>query len=246
MKTSGANSTFDAHRALFESKGLLRWVYREDFFPRLQGHCAPGGPTVEIGSGAGMLKADFPGLLATDLVPRPGNHAALDACRLPFAANSLRNVVGLDVLHHLPDPMQFLRSAEIALGAGGRCVLIEPWLTPFSRILYRHFHREDCDEKADPFSTGSAKDPMEGNQAIPFLLFGRHQARTLANLMSTRLVKLEPFSGPAYLLSLGFRSGSLAPGGCYPFLHGLENFSGRLWKSWAALRALIVLEKSGT
>jgi hypothetical protein len=45
-----------AHRALWQTKPVLRAVY-EDCCGRLLEHCAPGGPTLEIGGGTGNRKA---------------------------------------------------------------------------------------------------------------------------------------------------------------------------------------------
>jgi SAM-dependent methyltransferase len=254
MNAAGAKrlrALFETHRARFARKALLRRVYQEDFFPRLRAGCPGLGPSVEIGAGPGLLQQAWPEIFATDLCPQPWLDAALDAGHLPFRGASLGNIAGLDVLHHLPDPLRFLAEAARCLRPGGRLALIEPWLTPFSRFIYRHFHQEDFDPSADPFTGRSvdgamatSKDPMHGNQALPYLLFGPDREKTLGHIPGLRLERLEPFGGITYLLSFGFKSISLAPGWAYPCLRGLERRASPGWKTWGALRALIVLAKS--
>jgi len=250
MSDARLGNLFAQHRALFADKPLLRRVYTEDFFPRLRNHCQPRGATVEIGAGPGLFKNFWPEVIATDVSPHAAAEVALDACRLPFRPQSVGNLVGIDVLHHLPRPLAFLEEAQNCLIPGGCLVLLEPWLTPFSRFVYRNFHHEECDESVDPFAADGpfgdsekGKHPMEGNQALPSLLFSQRLAKTLAAIPRLKLMGLEPFGGAAYLLSLGFKTGSLAPGWAFPVLKALEQWTGRWWKPWAALRALIVLSK---
>ncbi len=58
------------------------------------------------------------------------------------------------------------------------------------------------------------------------------------------LVVVEPFSLLTYILSLGFKPGSLLPECIYPFLYGLEKVTRPLWAGIAALRAFIAWEKT--
>ena len=111
------NNVFSQHQDLFDTKPLLRRIYSEDFFTRLRGNCRIDGPTVEIGSGPGLLKRTWPEIISTDVEARAGLNAALDACRLPFRSHSVNNIVGLDVLHHLPQPLSFLTEAELSEAA---------------------------------------------------------------------------------------------------------------------------------
>jgi hypothetical protein len=146
--------------------------------------------------------------------------------------------------------MRFLREAERILIPGGRLVLVEPWITPFSRIIYRYFHQEDCDLSVQPWKledsdTTQGKKAFDGNQAIPYLLFGAgNRQKTLAALPHFECLKTEPFCLFAYLLSFGFKPMNLLPEIFYPSVSRLERLSLPLWCRFAALRVLLVLEKS--
>ena len=77
---------------------------------------------------------------------------------------------GLDVLHHLEAPADFFREAARVLHAGGRLALVEPWITPFSWVVYRFFHQEDCRLGVDPWNPfpASGKDSFDGDAAVPW------------------------------------------------------------------------------
>jgi len=50
--------------------------------------------------------------------------------------------------------MTFLLEAQRILLPGGRLILVEPWVTPFSYFIYRYIHQEDCDLSAHPWDLG--------------------------------------------------------------------------------------------
>src|SRR5262249_28296347 len=152
--------------------------YREEFFARLISFCRQKGVSVEVGAGPGFLKEMLSRLISTDVVWCPWLNAVADAQYLPFKPDSISNLVGLDILHHLEKPIRFLEDAERVLVPGGRVILVEPWITPFSYLVYRYLHQEDCDLRAHPLKDNAVrwikeKKAFDGNQAIPYLLFGR-------------------------------------------------------------------------
>ena len=149
----------------------------------------------------------------------------------------------LDVLHHLPHPLDFLSETARVLNSGGVVVMIEPWITPASYLLYRYFHHEDCTLKIDirrPFDS-THKKAFDGNATIPYNVV--RQCRTLPDL-PLHLVRLEPFLGLPYLCTLGFkRTRPMAPFWNRAARIG-ERILGPLGR-WNATRALLVWEKEG-
>jgi len=237
------------HRRVWECKPVLRRVYQEEFFERLLRHRHPDGVSVEVGAGPGFFKQFAPAVFSTDLIPCPWLDIAVDAQRLPFRSGSVANVFGLDMLHHLATPLDFLREAARVLIPGGRLILIEPWITPLSWILFRFFHQERCDLSETPWlalDTGSSAEKLafDGNQAIPYLLFGpRRGSQTLRALPDFQIIELERFCLFTYVLSGGFNHTSLLPEPLYPLLSKFERVTLPLWRSLAALRVVLVLEK---
>jgi SAM-dependent methyltransferase len=245
-----ASETLHRHRAVWERKPGLRRVYQEEFFWRLLAHRKEGGRCVEVGGGPGFFKQALPEVISTDLVWCPWLDVVADAQRLPFGSESVTNVFGLDVLHHIAAPLEFLREVERVLVTGGRLILVEPWITPFSYLVYRYFHQEDCDLSALPWNGDNrqpreAKKAFEGNAAIPYLLFaGQNRAITFESLPRLKALVIEPFCLFAYLLSFGFKSPNLLPESMYPRIAKFERATLPLWKNVASLRVLLVLEKS--
>ena len=205
------------HRRLWRAKPVLARVY-EPWFSALLDAVPRGGRVLEAGAGPGFLKdaarARRPDLrwIASDLHRTPWNDLAADASRLPLAAGSVDSVVGLDVLHHLAAPAAFFAEAARVLRASGRLALVEPWITPLSWVVYRFFHQEDCRLSVDPWDPfpGSGKDSFDGDAAVPWKIVREAPPARWRELglLPPRAARLNAF---AYLLSLGFRSGSLLP-----------------------------------
>jgi hypothetical protein len=147
----------------------------------------------------------------------------------------------LDVLHHLPRPLDFMNEAARALQPGGVVAMIEPWITPASYLLYRWFHHEDCALRVDiqsPFeSTG--KKAFDGNAAIPYRLV-RHHSRI--SPLPLRLVRREPFLGLPYLATLGFKRARPLPQLLINFATKSESLLGPIGR-WNATRVVLVWEK---
>ena len=238
------------HRQVWERKPLLRRIYHEEFFARMLSYRKKEGPCLEVGAGPGFFKQVFPNLISTDVVWCPWLDVVADAQRLPFQTSSVTNLFGLDVLHHLAAPMKFLEESKRILVPGGRVILVEPWITPFSYLVYRYFHQEDCDLSARPWGASNAPSQMDkkafdGNQAIPYLLFGRgHLSRTLGFLPGMNPLVIDTFCLFAYLLSFGFKPMRLLPESLYPAISKIERRTSPFWRRFAALRVLIVIEKS--
>ncbi len=233
------------HREIWEKKPVLRRIYHEQFYKPLLENLAPGRHILEIGSGPGFIQHLAPHVWRTDILPSKWVHGAVDAHALPFASQSLDNVIGLDVLHHFAKPLTVLREVARVLRPGGRLVLVEPWITPVAWLIYNYLHQETCDMKVRPWldelfsETLPHKTPLDGNPALPYRLV-KHGADTVPEL---RLTKAQAFSFITYLLSGGFKPYCLISESTYAFFYSMENLTRPLWVRLAALRALIIWEK---
>ena len=244
-----AEEQLQRHRRIWEAKPILRRVYSEQFFPRLLSVRVAGGISVEVGAGPGFFKQAAKDIFSTDLIACPWLDAVVNAQQLPFRAASVTNIFGLDMLHHLSSPMLFLGEAQRVLVPGGRLILIEPWITPLSYCAFRLFHQERCDFSEQPWlvmhtSAHGEKLAFDGNQAFPYQMFRRRRrAQTLALLPGLRLHSLERFCLFTYVLSGGFNHASRLPEFLYSAVFGLERATLLLWRHFAALRVLLVLER---
>ncbi|MGD9537737.1 MAG: class I SAM-dependent methyltransferase [Alphaproteobacteria bacterium] len=240
----GTSATLQAHRAIREAKPALRAVYH-DYYRRMAARTRPGR-TLELGAGTGWLRALLPDAILSDVQAAPWLDLVADAQRLPFRSGSLDNIVMLDVLHHVEVPALFLAEAERVLKPGGRLVMLEPAITPLSRLAFALFHDEPVDMAADPLAAGTptpGRDPYASNQAIPTLLFGRARARFERRFPRLRLAEQRRLSLFAYPASGGFRRfGLIAAWAVAPLLK-IEDMLLPLLGPLMAFRLLVTLER---
>ena len=237
------------HRDRWHSKTVLRLVYGA-YYQRMVAACVPGR-TLEIGGGSGHSREFMADVLSTDILPAPWLDAVCDAQALPFRDGSFSNIVMLDVLHHLEQPVDFVAEASRVLQPGGRVVMLDPAITPVSWFFYRFLHQEAVEMRADPLSkptvaAGHAtrrRDPFDSNQAIPTLLFDRHRSRFEAAFPALRIVSLQRFSFFAYPLSGGFKAWALIPAAAVRTLIALEDALEPLLGPVMAFRLMAVLER---
>ncbi len=236
------------YRAIWESKPVLRAVYR-GWYEKIVKACQPG-KTLEIGGGSGNLKAFAPDVVSTDILTAPWLDLVCDAHRLPFLSASFDNVVMFDVLHHLERPIRFFEEASRVLRPGGRVIVLEPGITPVSRVFYGLFHHEPVDMGEDALADGPldpTRDPYDSNQAIPTLLFGSAARRQsfAARIPTLPIVQAERFAFFVYPLSGGFRRWSLVPVSLVASLTAIENWLAPFLGRAFGFRLLVVLEKGG-
>jgi SAM-dependent methyltransferase len=227
-------------RKIWAARPELRSVY-QDWFKQLL-RCVDGlHPVVELGSGPGFFKECFPHLISTDIVPSVYIDVVSDACSLPFRPGTIGAFVMVDVLHHLPRPLEFMVEAAAALRPGGRLAMIEPWITAPSYLLYRYFHNEDCSLKVDlrrPFGD-LGKKAFDANAAIPFKLLKQFKAGESPLL----LIQADPFIGLPYLATLGFKTERLIPQTVIEIAEVCERLLSPL-RRFGATRIHVVWEKA--
>lgn len=230
--------------SIWSSKQILRNVYA-DLFQRIEAWLCPG-LTVEVGGGTGLAKRFLRDTISSDIVFGQEVDCVADCHDLPFKNQSLSNIVMLDVLHHLDTPVLFLREASRQLRAGGRIIMIEPGITPVSWFFYKLLHEEPVDMAVNPFSQerpSTQKDPFDGNQAIPTIMFNRYLQETKKYIPNLKVKKINFISLFCYPLSGGFQSWSLLPAWAAGPLLKIEKLFEPLFGGFFGFRIIIVLEK---
>jgi SAM-dependent methyltransferase len=230
-------------RRLVRDKAFLRKIYEEWYGSIVAALPTGSGPVLELGSGGGFLDEWVPGLLTSELQPSAHVRVVLDGQQLPFAGGSLRAIAMIDVLHHLPESRRFLSEAARCIRAGGRVVMIEPWVSAWSSLVYTRLHHE-------PFRPGAAawEFPRGGplsaaNMALPWIIFVRDRRQFEREFPQWRVASVDPFMPFRYVLSGGVSMRSLMPGWTFGWWRTLERALGH-WSGQLGMFAHIVLERT--
>jgi SAM-dependent methyltransferase len=257
----------DERARAWAARPLLREIYRRYFASmcaQLQRRGDDAGVIVELGGGSGNFRDYFRAqtavrgrLITTDVVATPHVDLAADAMALPFEDASIDNLLMQDVLHHLPYPLRFFREAQRVLRPGGRIVMMEPYISPASRVVFKLAHPEPVDMRARIFPPGQevgpdAEDPaaftgtgaFASNQAIPTLLFYRDRPQFARRFPGLAILARQRRSCLVYPLSGGFSGPCLLPRWSWPLAWGVERCLAPL-AGLMAFRLMVVVGKKG-
>jgi SAM-dependent methyltransferase len=230
-------------RRVIETKPFLRQIY-DEWYEEIAKEIPPGpGRVLELGSGAGFLQERVPDVIRSEVFPCPDVTLILDGCHLPFGPRSLRAVVMTDVLHHIPDVRRFLTEASNAVREGGALVMIEPWVTPWSRFVYARFHHEPFLPAADKWEFAASGPLSSANGALPWIVFERDRATFERDFPEWRVDRIRPGMPLRYLLSGGVSLRSLMPGWTFTTWRGVERAL-QPWMPSLAMFATIVLRRT--
>ena len=154
----------------------------------------------------------IPGLISLDLRPGARVDAVASATDLPFADSTVSAVFMLNVLHHIPCPGRFFEELARVLVPGGRCALIEPYVSPLSRIVYRRLHHEPFDPEQREWNLDAGGAMTSANDALPWIILVRDRGIFNASFPALEVERLVPHTVLSYLLSGGLSYRTLLSG----------------------------------
>lgn len=236
-------SLLDLSHTKWKSSPALRAVYA-DIFAEMRGGMIPGR-SLEIGSGIGAARDYFPDLTTSDVAPTRFVDRAVSAYEIP--RENWSNVVAMDMLHHLQEPLRFLESAAAGLCPGGRIVLAEPAGTAWGRTFYGWFHHEPClpAKVKPPFRFPADPDGSFANMGMGYSLFRleRETVLPLLRAYGLRLIGVRYRDLVAYPATGGFSGRALLPAVGLRVLLAVERCLPQALMRVLALRMIVVLEK---
>lgn len=170
------NQTLGNRERLRKNANLMFWyqeLYKELFssIPDISNK-----QVLEIGSGASPLKNFLPTVITSDVLNLEHLDIVFDCHQIAHLKevpdNSIDIVTLTNVLHHLRDPLQFLRDMTKKLAKGGQVFLVEPYFSFISYPLYKLLHHEPVNFKISRPVLAEVQGPLSSsNQAIPYMIF---------------------------------------------------------------------------
>ena len=216
-------ATTELRNQIIASKPFLKCIYDEWYSTLAKEVPAGEEQVLELGSGAGYLERFIPGLITSEIFHCSRAKVVADAQQIPFADGSLRAIVMTDVLHHMPHAERFFAEASRCLCKGGKILMIEPWVTPWSQWVYTRLHHEPFRPEAEDWSFDSTGPLSGSNSAIPWIVFVRDRDKFESLFPELAIERIRPFMPFRYLVSGGVGMRSLMPGFTHSTWAGLES-----------------------
>ena len=229
-------------RQIIQEKPFLKKFYHECY--RSIAQSLPNdiyGPVLELGSGAGFLKDYIPNILTSEIIKIPDVDLILDGTNLPFSANTLKGIVMIDVLHHIPDAASFFSDAAACIKPGGVIIMIEPWSTIWSRFVYRQLHHEPFDLDVKEWKLPTRGPLSQANSALPWIIFEKDREKFENEFPQFHIQEIFLNFPFCYLLSGGVSFRASIPGNMYNVIRKIENLS-QPWMDSLAMFARVILK----
>jgi len=231
-----------ARKGILKKNTFLRKIYLEWYQLINEELPIQAENTLEIGSGAGFSEKVNPSVIKSDILFLPFSNLTVNAHHLPVSNQAFDAIFMVNVFHHLPDPYLFLQEAERTLRVNGRLVMIEPWITAWTKWVLPRLHHEPFQMEGDLVSPPENQPLSGANQAIPWIVFERDKKYFADKFLNLKLQKLKLMMPFRYLISGGFSSRLHAPGWTFNFAKLLDSLMDQQIEKWAMF-ALLVVEK---
>jgi len=235
--------TTELRLQVIKSKPFLRRIY-SDWYEMISSRIPSGqGLILEIGSGAGYFKELIPNAISSEVFFCRNVDLVADARRLPFPDGSLKAIAMTDVFHHIPDPAAFLGEAVRCLRPRGRILMVEPWVSGWSKLIYSHLHHEPFEPDATSWEIPEVGPLSGANGALPWMVFMRDRNIVARKFPELVIEEITPMMAFRYLVSGGVFHRNLMPAITYDFWRGLETALSR-WSDQLGMFALFSVGRS--
>ncbi len=228
-------------KRVVQEKGFLRRIYREWYAAIIAASPEGNGLVLELGSGGGFLSDEIPDLVSSEVFYCPGIRVVLDAMYLPFRDGALRGIVMTDVFHHLPQARRFLCESVRCLRLGGKVIMIEPWVTAWSRLVYTRLHHEPFHPDASEWEFASSGPLTGANGALPWMVFQRDRDQFEREFAELDIEMVKPMMPFRYLVSGGVSFRSLVPEWTFGLWRLLELALERWMNTWAMFAQIVLV-----
>ena len=234
------------NRITYKKKILLKLIY-ENYHKLIRKNLLKNKKfkIVELGSGGGNIKKIIHDCITSDQFKSKEIDKKINIYNINLGKNSMRNVIMIDVFHHLRFPSLALQEIKKILIKNGRLIMIEPAMGLIPRVIYKLFHYEPNGFNYKINWNRTSKKSLNkykyfAAQSLPWRAFVLNELNLNNNF---KVKKIEIFSDFSFLFSGGYSYPSLYPIIFYPVIKYIDLVLTFLSKRLFGARMLIVLEK---
>ncbi len=218
------------HRDIILNKPFLKRLYCDWYKLFIEtSRSVKNAKYLEIGSGGGFLKDEFPEVITSDILDLGVVDKVFSAEQMPLGDSELGCIMMLNVFHHIPKPYLFLKEAERTLIKGGKIIMVEPANSALGRFIYKRFHHEPF-EPNGPREIKAGNPLSHSNQALPFIYFERDLDLFKKDFPHLKINYIKYHTPFLYILSGGVSRSAMFPYFMYGFFKGIENILSPLGK----------------
>jgi SAM-dependent methyltransferase len=204
-------NTAKNRRKLMENRNLLLW-YENLYSIALNSNPQVLGKDkiLEIGSGTSPLKHFYPRVVSSDVLKLDHVDMVFDAHeidKLQTVPDGTFDIIAMtNVLHHLERPIDVMNSCACKLRSGGSLLIIEPYFSVLSKIIFVLVHHEPTNFRIDqPINVLKSSPLLTANICLPYLIFFKRNdwLQRLAAKYKIEEIKLQYYTSLAYPLTGG-------------------------------------------
>ena len=231
-----------AHSRIINEKLFLKKIYKKWYGLILDSlPLNISGPVIELGSGGGFLREFIPGLITSEIFHIPKVDVVLDGQSIPFNKSSLQGIVMVDVFHHIPHVKKFLTEVTRCMVPGGVIVMIEPWNTKWSRLVYKYLHHESFDPGSKEWEFTKGGPLSKANSALPWIVFDRDRNKFKQEFPEWEIQEIELHSPFCYLLSGGVSFRGSMHSCLFRMCQRIEDALNPWMHSWAMFAKVVLM-----
>jgi len=246
----GINSdkALEVQVSLLKKKTLLKSAYKtfyKDMAKACDENFSSNGLEIELGSGVGFFKEIRKNVLTSEFIRKgPTYDMVLDATDMQLKNNSVKCFYAINVFHHISFPTKFFEELDRVLVIGGGCILIEPHMGFFSKLLCKSVHDDEYfDEHEKNWDSTQRNRPMENaNQALAHNIFVRDKL-LFEEKYGHKLKVIDKryiINGLRFICSGGLGFKQILPSFTLIFLRAIEVILSPIPKFWSPFRMIVI------
>lgn len=214
---------------LFDNKNLLYWYKNLYEFQFRDVDDIENKKILEMGSGTSPLKYFYHNVITSDIIDLEYLDYQLDCHKIDevdYVSDESMDIITLvNVLHHLRDPLSFLAKASVKLKQSGQVIMVEPFFSTLSKLVYKYLHHEPSVFELDEPLLEEIKGPLSSaNMAIPYMIFftDKDWSSRLAPIYDFSPQSAYYFSSLSYMATGGISRRLPIPGFLYKSLFKID------------------------